>query len=473
MIRRVLKIFLPLLIALSVNAATGAANDRFSLSTTVDYENSKIIITGVTPAKYRQLINVIIYKPENFSVPSDITNPENPQSQFPLKSVGSIQRIENIHADNTGEFSVEFKTAKIPEGYYIVSASGGGYMSDVSKDSELICLMSEENIEVLLSRISAAQKEELLAIIPELKSKYGMNLGDGYETDPDRYINYFIAVREDDFLGCFETFGEVQKAFDGVNLIMSTVGDTSLVELKAAYEAQNQNFAVFDETDKDYVENKDAVYSILKNIANKTDYAFSIYALKIMFRQAQGIAAINTKDAGSVTESIVKYGEVLGIDVEEYLTSCKKYREIEVNMAFVGRDFILPSEVVSAYDACIEELEKTSSSGSGGGGGGGGVIPGIGTESVPSEINITSFAVGSEEISYTISVNDYRYSAVCVAIYDTNMKMQKIKVYKLTNTGTYYISGEILKCSGMKYFRIFCVAPNTLEPACINIEKRI
>ncbi len=469
--KHILKLFvLVLFIGLFNTVKICAEETTFNLSASVDYENSKIVISGVTPAKYRQLINVIIYKPEGeVSVPETVTDIDNPQSQFPLKSLGSIQRIENIHADIKGNFSVEFKNAEIPEGYYIVSASGGGYMSDVSKDSELMYISSEESIENSLLEISAATGAELEMAIDNLKNKYDINPGSGYESDLDKFINYFITVREEDFLGIFTSLGEVQKAFDGVNLIMATVGEKTVSELQLLYETQNDTFNIFDETDEDYVANNEAIYPILKNIAKKTGAFFSIGDVKIMFRQAQGLATINTKNTETVAESILKYGGELGLDVEDYLYNCEKYGEREVNIAFIGREFNLPEEVVISYDAAIAELEAEADTPFGGGGSIG-VRP---IEPDPSEINLDSYAVSSEEISYTISVQDYNYSTICVAIYSSNMKLRKIKLYKLIKQGTGYVSGEMLRDSDMKYFRVFCIDTENLEPACVSIEKRI
>lgn len=466
--------FLVLIVCLFTCVKINAAGTTFNVTSTVDYTTSEIIITGVTPAKYRQLINVIIYTPEELSVPGDVENRENPQKQFPLTKLESIQRIENVHADIKGNFSVNFKTTELPEGYYIVSASGGGYMSDVSKDSELMYLSSADNISnTLLPEISEATGEDLKTAIDKLKNEYGINPGSGYENNQDKFISFFVTVREEDFLGCFESISSMQNAFDGVNLIMKTVDDTSLTELKTVMEAENDTFALFDETDKDYVENSEAVYQILKNIAGNEKSSFGIGSLRTMLFQAQGLATINTKNSETVTECIHKYGDELGIDLDDYNKYCNKYGEIAVNLDFIGRNFTKPEEFVKAYNDSIKALTNTSGGSGGGGGGSVPSIPGTGTTDPDTIINIASFTVSSKELSYTISVEDYRYSTVCVAVYNSNMKLCKIKLYKLTKQGMAYISGEMLKDSGMKYFRVFCIDGSNLEPSCVNIEKRI
>jgi hypothetical protein len=80
------------------------------------------------------------------------------------------------------------------------------------------------------------------------------------------------------------------------------------------------------------------------------------------------------KDAGTVTEYILKYGDELGIDLDEYNEYVEENGEVTVNLDFIGRNFTKPSQFVQAFEdskKAIDKANKPSGGGTGGGGGGG------------------------------------------------------------------------------------------------------
>ena len=137
------------------------------------------------------------------------------------------------------------------------------------------------------------------------------------------------------------------------------------------YEYRNEELSVYDSKEEDYKENNKGVYPILQVIAKDAeDEIQNLDDIRELFYLAQGLATINTKDAGTVTEYILKYGDELGIELEDYNKYCEKYGEVAVNLDFIGRNFTKPSEFVKAYNDSIKALTKKSSGGGGGGGGG-------------------------------------------------------------------------------------------------------
>ena len=156
--KRILSLILCLMFAFSLNIVSVSASDtEFQITPLIDYDNEKITISGVTPALYGQNVSITIYSlPNSISGMGDVENRLNPEPQFPLQ-VNNIKKIKNVTADLSGKFSVNFKLADLSAGYYMVSASGGGYMKNVSKDSELIYFENVNSINNITKQTGSLQ----------------------------------------------------------------------------------------------------------------------------------------------------------------------------------------------------------------------------------------------------------------------------------------------------------------------------
>ena len=142
--KRILSLIICLMFAFSLGIVSASAESvSFEITPLIDYDNEKITITGVTPALYGQNVSITIYAlGTTINGMGYVEDRLNPEPQFPLQ-VNNIKKIKNVTADLEGKFSVSFKLADLDAGYYMVSASGGGYKKAVSKDSELIYFENE------------------------------------------------------------------------------------------------------------------------------------------------------------------------------------------------------------------------------------------------------------------------------------------------------------------------------------------
>ncbi len=390
--KRILSLIICLMFAFSLGIVSASAESvSFEITPLIDYDNEKITITGVTPALYGQNVSVVIYAPaETISGMADVENRLNPEPQFPL-NVTKIKKIKNVTADLEGKFSVSFNLADLDAGYYMVSASGGGYKKAVSKDSELIYFENVNSINtVTIPAFSAATADTVEPLIREKELLIGVDVAGDYEDNKDVINNLFETIKTDDYpdgYGAGEMY-KVQDTFSAISIFRDMYAAETPAELVEILEG-NADILGINIADEDYTADKEAVAQIFLNIIkegkdNGTYVPRSMLDTRKVFKQSMGIVTLNSVDNEGVSGVLAEYGEILGLDMNAYEEACGKYSVTKVNKGFVERDFKVASDVSKAYDECIEFLEeekKENSGSSGGTGGSTGGDPGGGSPS--------------------------------------------------------------------------------------------
>ena len=388
--KRILSLIICLMFAFSLGIVSASAESvSFEITPLIDYDNEKITITGVTPALYGQNVSIVIYTPEEtITGMADVENRLNPEPQFPL-NVAKIKKIKNVTANLNGEFSVSFNLADLSAGYYMVSASGGGYKKAVSKDSELIYFENVNSINtVTIPAFNEATADTVEPLVREKELLIGVDVAGDYEDNKDVINSLFETIKTDDYP---EGYGDgemykIQDTFYAISSFRDMYAAESTDELIAILES-NAGILGIDIKDKDYTADKDAVAQIFLNIIKEgkdnSEYVpRSMLDTRKVFKQSMGIVALNSRDNEGVSGVLETYGEALGLDMEAYEEACDEYSVVKVNKGFVERNFKVASDVVKAYNECVEFLENekkensSSSGGTGGGGGGGGGLGG-------------------------------------------------------------------------------------------------
>lgn len=402
--KRILSLLICLMFVFSMNLVViNASAADFEITPLIDYDNEKITITGVTPALYGQNVSIVIYAPEEtISGMADVTDRLNPEPQYPL-NVENIKKIKNVTADLEGNFEVSFNLADLTAGYYMVSASGGGYKKAVSKDSELIYFENVNSINtVTIPKFNDATANTVEPLIREKELLIGVDVAGDYENNKAVINNLFESIKADDYP---EGYGDgemykIQDTFSAISIFRDMYAAESTAEIIEVLE-NNAGILGIDIENKDYTNNKKAVAQVFLNMIaegeKKGSYVpRSMLNTREVFSQCMGVVAVNGSNAETATEILRKYGEILGIDMDDYDKQCKKYKSKEVNKAFVERSFDVPSDVVKAYEDGIKFLKDKSGSSGGGGGGGGGASSTPGKK--PVEPEFEGITIGSDVI---------------------------------------------------------------------------
>lgn len=329
----------------------------FSVEGSVDFDSSDLTVTITTPATYEQNILVTVYK-------------ENDTLTLPTQYV----RMGPTRANKEGNAEIVFNLAFLEKGRYTISATGGGKMAEVSHGIfSFYFETTDETNNVTIPALSTVTDNELSAYAARLESDYRLDMGDGYEADEEKFLALFETVREDEFNNSYSAMSDVQITLDAVNLIMTTLSDVEDSELQALYEMRNAELSLYDANEDDYKINNEAVYPILKVVAKDAESELeNLNDIRALFYQAQGLATINTKNSETVTEFVLKYGDELGLDLDEYNEYVEEYGEIAVNLDFVGRNFTKPSQFLQAFEdskKALDNADKPSGGGSSGGSG--------------------------------------------------------------------------------------------------------
>ncbi len=330
----------------------------FTVVGNVDFDSSDLTVTITTPATYEQNILVTVYK-------------ESDTLTAPTQYV----RMGTARANKEGNAEIVFNLSTIEKGRYTISATGGGKMAGSSHDTfSFYFETADETNNVTIPALSTSVDSELASLAARLESDYLLDMGDGYEQNEEKFLSLFETVRADEFNNTYSAMSDVQETLDAVNLIMTTLSNVEDEDLQDLYEFRNDALSLYNSADEDYMENNEGVYPILKVIAKDAEAEIeNLNDIRDLFYLAQGLATINTKDAGTVTEYILKYGDELGIDLDEYNEYVEENGEVTVNLDFIGRNFTKPSQFVQAFEdskKAIDKANKPSGGGTGGGGGG-------------------------------------------------------------------------------------------------------
>ena len=355
------------------------AAENLTLNTQVNYDMETLTVSGETPARYGQLVSVVVYKPQTpVGSLAEIADRENPESVLPLENVAQIICMDNVSADYSGKFGpIEFSMANQQQGFYIVSVAGNGYQSEDSKASSVIYFETQDYINSnTIPAINAADESGIEALIREKELLFGVRVDEDYEANKDTINSLFVSIREDDFGGRYTGMSQVQNTFKAISVLRELYAVETAQEAEAICETYAALFNI-SISGENYDGHETVIYTHFMNLI-KNNPPKSLKQTYAAFMQSVGLAAINRKNAEEITGDIKTYGEVLGLSVEDYEKACADYGATEVNKAFVGRDFENGQQVVTAFNLRVENLKaqagknnSPSSSGSGGSGGGG------------------------------------------------------------------------------------------------------
>jgi len=392
---KLIALVLTMTIFFSISCVEGYASVDFVLNAEFEFtdDGEFILVSGTTPAKYSQVITVVLYDPAFLNGLEDIREADgqlsaDPASKKPLTNVGNLIRIGETRASQTGEYSIRFQLDGVENGQYIiVKASGSGKMQ-VSA-SGLVQYQSQNYVaSTVLPAFERATAGQLEALFRENQLLLGIELGADYQANKDKIHEMFVSVRENDCeadsatgrkFNSMDDITNVFRSIDALRTIPPKLTSTDVSRFASNYKSLiDYDFSISNEH---YTLVKEEAYVIAANILNKNNPQ-NISDIETAIAQSVAVATLNTKDATTVAPVIDKYGVLLGLDKTDYNIYCEKYSAYEVNKAFVECGFTHPSEIVSALAARIKDLESATennnNSGGGGGSGGGGNSNGLG-----------------------------------------------------------------------------------------------
>ncbi len=364
MVKKFSAILIALCVMCTMFASFGvSAADEFEVTYSVDYDSSVISFEVTTPARYRQLITVTLITGDT---------PEN------------VVRVEEVHADNKGYAKGSFQmTENDAAGTYTIKASGAGYLADVSDDSIEVYYETYSDIYDAggtLEKFNSATESTIGALLLEKKGMflYDFEEGSDYDENSDIIHNMFVAIRTEDYAGEFSNFTDVQDTMTTIRAIREIAVATSHESVRQLCEKSAALFMI-DTEHADYKTHEAEIYKVLISLFREKAPE-TLAQMRDYIERAIAIAKLNRVDAAAATDVIRTYGDVLGIDVSEYNSYIAEYDEVQFNYAFVGMNYTLASQVVSAYEARKEnppaKTEKPTDGIGGGGGGGGGSLGG-------------------------------------------------------------------------------------------------
>ena len=342
-----------------------------------------LVVSGTTPAKYNQAINIVVYDPAFVDGIEDVreANGElsnNPAEMKPLEDISNLVRWAEVKASANGEFSVKFPLNGIDNGQYLIIRVAGAGKTPVSA-SVLRQYYTDETINnVTLPAFENAGADELEELLKQNQLLLGIELGEEYQANKDEIHEIFISVRNEDYKVSpetgrkFNSMQDITNVLHIVDALRDLPEDADGNDIKI-YIGKYGSLMEYDFSDENehYALMKNDAYPIAAVILNE-DAPECMTDVKTAIAQSVALALINTKNATTVAPVIEQYAVLLGIDKADYEIYCEKYGEYEVNKAFVDRNFKRPADVVAALENRVEALEKKNSSSGGSGGSGGG-----------------------------------------------------------------------------------------------------
>ena len=370
---KLISLSLAIMLLIGLSATGAAAADGFVLSAEFEFtdDGEFILVSGTTPAKYSQVITVVLYDPAFENGLEDIREEDgqlssDPAGKKPLTSADNILRMGETRASQAGEYSLRIPLDGIDNGtYMIVKASGGG-KSPVSA-SVLVQYQTQNYVTgTVLPAFESAAASQLETLFEENQLLLGIDLGADYQANKDDIHQMFVSVRENDCEADpstgkkFNSMDDVKNVFrsiDALRTLPSTLTSSDVSRFTSNYRSLiDYDFSAANEH---YTLVKDAAYVIAANILNE-DEPQNISDIETAIAQSVAVAMLNTKDATTVAPVVEKYAVLLGLDKTDYSIYCDTYTAYEVNKAFVDRDFTKPSEVISALSARIAVLASAA-----------------------------------------------------------------------------------------------------------------
>lgn len=342
MVKKFSAILIAICVVFTMFASMGvsAAAEDFEVTCSVDYDSSVISFEVWTPARYRQHITVTL-------ITGDTTN--------------DVMRVEEVHADNKGYAKGSFQmTGDDPAGTYTIKASGAGYLAADCDDTIDVYYETYSDIYDAggtLEKFNSATVSNVGALLLEKKGMFLYDFeGGDYAENSDIVDNMFIAIRTEDYEGKFNNFTDVQDTMTTISVIREVAVATSAESVRALCEKSASLFRI-DPEHADYKTHEEAIYKILISLFNEKSPE-TLAQMRDYLQRAIAIAKLNRVDPAAATDVVRKYGEVLGIDVSEYNSYIAEYDEIKFNNAFVGMNYKLATEVISAYEAIKKNPPK-------------------------------------------------------------------------------------------------------------------
>lgn len=410
-------IFLILTMAVSCDFtvfARKAEFDEVSIDIQYDVNSARLVVSGVTPAKYNQRIIVTAYKPAMESgLTQELRTAKDPAALEPLTTPAEtpVFRLDEITAKKDGSFSGEwYLNDGIENGtYMIIKLSGAG--SAAVSASKLFYFESPEHFQnVTLRKLESLIGDALGEFLVEKRLLLALTEEDSYYLDNETE-KMFAAVRDNDFKAdavtghLFNSTSDITTVLNRVKALQNLPASPTQTDI--AYFIRDFGYLLsydFSASNADYMLMKENSHILAAGIFTNTP-PICFTDVEKYIEQAVGLAMINSKDSTTIDPVIKKYALIMGIDKNDYETYCTEYTSYEVNKAFVGKDFTLPSQVVAAFKARAEVLknggDKTSypdggSNGNGGGGGGKTNRPVSGTSNVGTIGNGSSTKIFSD-----------------------------------------------------------------------------
>ena len=239
--------------------------------------------------------------------------------------------------------------------------------ADLTKAEELNQIIAEEN-----SILEA--KEEALAAVTGAASVADMETAIKLPIFELKNAEFF-AVMDDEETKCAYTTALAEMMLNDINDIkqsekIDSFGleqfekciDDNIDILKLSYLAGDEFIAQLeamkydgiDLSDEDYAANKEKIAAFFKEL--NTDIIKSKNGVVEGFNNAQGLYMLNNvQSRDEVGSIIIKYKEILDLDLQEYNSSNKS----EVNSALLNKNFMSKAEVQNAIDEKIEAIKAT------------------------------------------------------------------------------------------------------------------
>lgn len=373
---KLLSFILALTMAAGLFAVSAEAAEDFVLKAEFEFSEAGefLVVSGTTPAKYGQAINIVAYDPAFTNGLEDIRlqNGElsgNPAEMKPLTEIGTqLIRWAEVRADAKGEYSIRFALGDITNGQYLMVKASGSGATPVSASCLRQYYTSDTITQVTLPAFEAATANDLETLLRQNQLLLSIELGDDYNQNKDKIHAMFISVRNNDYTVSaatgkkFNSMDDVKNVLDIVTALRNFPANATGDDVKD-FISKYASLIDYDFStgNKDYNLVKDAACSIAANILN--DKAPECMTdIKTAIAQAVALAMLNTKDADTVGPVVTRYAEVLGLDETDYEIYCSLYTAYQVNKAFVDRGFTKPSEVLTALAARVNVLKEDGGS---------------------------------------------------------------------------------------------------------------
>ncbi len=419
------KFFISILLVLSmlvncccfVAFAQDADFSEVSIDIQYNTEGVKLIVNGVTPAKYGQRIMLAVYKPASIE---GLSGAKDPSAIAPLTTPTETKvfRFDEITAKKDGSFSGEWQLNEgITNGDYVIVKLSATGKTPVGA-SKLFRFESLETFQDdTLRPLETLTGDELGQFLVRKKLVLGLEKEDSYYLD-NEFEEMFAAVRDNDFTPDAVTGYLFSGTEDIVTVLNRVEALQNLPEAPTASDVAEfiREFGQllsydFSSADSDYTLMKEESHSLAAGILTKTP-PICFTDVERMIEQSVGIAMLNSKDSTTIAPVVTKYAEILGIDAEDYEAYCNTYTAYEVNKAFVERDFKQPNEIPAALSERIAILSAggdSTSGGSSGGSGGGGGIGGGGGGSTPSR-PVPGVTTDTDSVVKPVPGDDNKYT---------------------------------------------------------------